>query len=373
LQLPRSLSLALAAALTLAACGDDDAAPSGPVYTDDGRLTVMTRNLYLGADLEPVLAATDGVSLLTATAGVWIAVSNTNNFAQRAGALAAEIAANRPDLVGLQEVSLWRTQTPGDAITGGRTPATAVAFDFLATLLSELSARGVPYEVAEELPLFDLEAPVPLGTGLPPPTMDVRLTDRQVILKISGLPTSNPRGAVFPEATLVPIDVLDPSGGTTTLVIDRGWTAVNATVGGQTIAFYNTHLEAFSELAREAQATVLREVVLDAETVTSLVLVGDLNSDPDGPSPGAYTIVRGADLADLWEDRNPSDTGFTCCFDPNLTVTTRALSERIDHVLWRGALNPVSATRVGEDLADRAGTPPRWPSDHAGVVGTFDP
>jgi endonuclease/exonuclease/phosphatase family metal-dependent hydrolase len=370
MQLRRPLSVALTTlALTLTACGDDDDDKGGFVYTDDGQLQVMTRNLYLGADLLPVLTATTPEDFAAAANGVVQSVTVANDFRARAGALAAEIASARPDLVGLQEASLWQTQTPGD---GTATPATTVVYDFVAILLGELSARGLPYVVAEDISLFDVEVPVPISTTVPPALMDVRLTDRQVILAIGGLPTSSPRSAVFPGETLVPVTVLDPSGGTTTLVIDRGWTAVNATVGGQQVAFYNTHLEAFDEDARNAQAAVLRGL-LDAETVTSVVLVGDLNSDPEGISPTAYTTVRGSDFSDLWTDRNPSDPGFTCCFDPDLTVSAETLSERIDHILWRGALNPVSATRVGEDPADRTGTPPRWPSDHAGVVGTFDP
>jgi endonuclease/exonuclease/phosphatase family metal-dependent hydrolase len=357
------------AALTLAACGDDDDDGDGFVYTDDGRLQVMTRNLYLGADLGPLLTAASPEDFVAAANTVLRSVTVTNDFRARAGALAAEIAAARPDLVGLQEVSLWRTQTPGD---GMATEATTIVYDFLAILQGELLARGLPYDVAEDIDLFDVEVPVPVTTTVPPALLDVRLTDRQVILKIRGLPTSSPRSALFPPETLASVTVPDPSGGTTTVSIDRGWTAVNATVGGQQVAFYNTHLEAFSEDARNAQALALRDV-LDGETVTSVVLVGDLNSDPGGASPTAYGTVRGADFSDLWEDRNPGDPGFTCCFDPDLTVSAETLSERIDHVLWRGALNAVSATRVGDDPAGRAGNPARWPSDHAGVVGTFDP
>jgi endonuclease/exonuclease/phosphatase family metal-dependent hydrolase len=362
--LRRPLSIALSTiALALAACGDDDAGGGGFVYSDDGKLKVMTRNLYLGADLTPVLVASTQESFLAATTGVWSAVSTDNDFRARARLLAAEIAAERPDLVGLQEVSLWRTQTPGDAALGGTTPATTVAFDFLSLLRRELSSRGLPYVVAKELDLFDIEAPVFVTSTS---FMDVRLTDRQVILKISGLPTENPRGELF--SSLLEVTVF---GTTTPLSILRGWTAVDATVAGQKVAFYDTHLEAFSPLAREAQAAELR-VVLDAEPLSTVVVVGDLNSDPDGASPGAYGTVLGADLTDLVVALG--STAPTCCFDPNLTVSTDdAFVERIDHVLFKGALNPIEVERVGEDPASRGGTPARWPSDHAGVVGTFDP
>jgi endonuclease/exonuclease/phosphatase family metal-dependent hydrolase len=367
--LRRPLSIALTTVvLALAACGDDDDDGGGFVYTDDGRLQVMTRNLYLGADLTPVLVATDLPSTLAATTEVWDAVRNANDFRVRAEALADEIATARPDLVGLQEVSLWRTQPP--PADGLATRATSVAFDFLSILRSELASRGVPYDVAAQVDLFDFEAPVLIGTTAAD-TMDVRLTDRQVILKIQGLPVDpDPVGTVF--TTLLPIPVFDPINGSTILRVQRGFTKVNATVGGQKVAFYNTHLEAFEPTVRALQAAELRDA-LDAEPLTSVVVVGDLNSDPDGPEPAAYAAVRGLDFDDLVVSL--TSVAPTCCFDPDLTVSSDdGLVQRIDHILWRtGTLTASEAEHVGENLADRRGTPPRWPSDHVGVVGTFDP
>jgi Endonuclease/Exonuclease/phosphatase family len=371
MQVRRLLAVAVpVVALHLAGCGDDDDNGGGFVYTDDGQLQVMTRNLYLGADLTPLLNAVTQDAFVAAANSVIQSVTVTNSFAIRAAGIANEIAATRPDLVGLQEVSLWRTQSPGD---GTATPATTVIVDFLAILQAELSARGLPYVVAEEIDLFDLEAPIPVSTTA---VTDVRLTDRQVILAIQGLPISNPRSAVF--ETLLPVPVFDPVNGSTILNITRGWTAVDTTVGGKQIAFYNTHLEAFGDLARDAQALELSGI-LDAEPIGSVVLVGDLNSDPNGAggaTAAAYNIVTAGivnPFDDLWADRNPADPGLTCCFDPDLTVSTNTLSSRIDHILWKGTLPPVSATRVGEDPADRVGNPPRWPSDHAGVFGVFNP
>jgi endonuclease/exonuclease/phosphatase family metal-dependent hydrolase len=368
MQLRRLLSIAATTlVLALAGCGDDDDdGGGGSVYRDDGRLEVMTRNLYLGAALDPVLLATNLGSLLDATTAVWNSVRTSNDFRVRAEALADEIAAARPDLVGLQEVSLWRTQTPTDGVSGN---ATTVAFDFLAILRSELAARGVPYVPVSQLSLFDLEAPVLTGNG----SMDVRLTDRQVILAIQGLPTSSARSGVF--STLLPITVLDPVSGTTTLGITRGWTGVDATVGGQRVAFYNTHLEAFGpDVLRQAQAAELVAAVLDPDPLSTVaqVLVGDLNSTP---GTAGQAVVAGAGFTDLWAAAGTGD-GFTCCFDADLTVTTATLDQRIDYVLWRGPrLEPAATppTIVGDALTDMIGTPPRWPSDHAGVVGSFDP
>src|SRR5215218_2459193 len=72
-------------------------------------ILVMTRNLYVGADLGPVSAAAatgDGPAIVQATTNAWQGVKATN-FPERAGALASEIENAEPLLVGLQEVSLF--------------------------------------------------------------------------------------------------------------------------------------------------------------------------------------------------------------------------------------------------------------------------
>jgi hypothetical protein len=68
---------------------------------------------------------------------------HATNFPERAQALAAGIAANQPDLVGLQEVSLIRSQVPPDFSPIPN--ATTVEFDYLQILLDALAAHGLSY------------------------------------------------------------------------------------------------------------------------------------------------------------------------------------------------------------------------------------
>ena len=70
---------------------------------DRQRVSVMTRNLYLGADLTPVLSAANPI---TGIVSVVNAVAATDPAARMA-AVAREIAARHPLLVGLQEVASW--------------------------------------------------------------------------------------------------------------------------------------------------------------------------------------------------------------------------------------------------------------------------
>jgi hypothetical protein len=96
---------------------------------------VMTRNVYLGADLTPAIGAPDLPSFVAAVGGVLRQVTATN-FPVRARGLAAEIRAVKPDLVGLQEVALWRTGPASIVpLLGGPKTATTVRYDFLELLL----------------------------------------------------------------------------------------------------------------------------------------------------------------------------------------------------------------------------------------------
>src|SRR5687768_6134532 len=71
-------------------------------------ITVVTQNLYIGAALSPILAAPDLEAALAAAGQVFAAVQSSHPAARMA-AIADEVAKRPPDLVGLQEATLWRS------------------------------------------------------------------------------------------------------------------------------------------------------------------------------------------------------------------------------------------------------------------------
>jgi hypothetical protein len=107
--------------------------------------TVMTRNLYLGTELQPLFAAPSLPALFGAVANGYAQVQ-ASRPAERIDAVAAEIAAAEPDLVALQEATLFRTDVPSD---GPATPGETVTYDFLRLLLDALASRGASYELVE--------------------------------------------------------------------------------------------------------------------------------------------------------------------------------------------------------------------------------
>lgn len=147
--------------------------PSKPARGNARPVKVMTRNLYFGADLTPLVGATSIPDLAVKAAQVFGIVQATD-FPARAKALAFEIEKADPHLIGLQEVALWRTGAPG-VLDGPVTPATNVVYDFLTSLQSELASRGMQYSVVTAQAEFDAEVPSALG-------YDIRLTLRDVIL-----------------------------------------------------------------------------------------------------------------------------------------------------------------------------------------------
>src|SRR5437763_15195214 len=74
---------------------------------DNTAVKVMTRNMDSGTDLRFIFAATDFPSFVSAMAATYAEI-NASNIPARASRLADEIAATQPDLIGLQEVTLWR-------------------------------------------------------------------------------------------------------------------------------------------------------------------------------------------------------------------------------------------------------------------------
>lgn len=316
-------------------------------------LKVQTRNVYLGGPVELVLGASTPQAIPAAVDQVWAIVQATN-FAERAKALAAEIASTSPDVVGLQEVSLWRTQTPAD---GPATPATTVAYDFLQILLDELrNAHALTYTAVSTVDNADIEM---TGTT----NVDYRLTDRDVIIARSGVSTSNPQHGTY--ATKLPV-MIGGSGGVA-YQVPRGWTSVNVAAAGKTFRFVNTHVEAFNGQVNGAQATELSQLLASD---ANAVVVGDFNSGPGGAAGyTAYSLLTGqGGLTDAWTAAGGGAPGLTCCFDPTLQNASTALTSRVDLILLKGA--SASAGQVlGASTADRVSN--LWPSDHAGVAATI--
>ena len=303
---------------------------------DTEPLTVMTYNVYVGSSAEPLLSVENLLQVPQEVANMYNNMI-ASDFPGRAVAIAKSIKAYQPHLIGLQEISLVRQQSPGDRIAGGTVPAEEVVLDFLQILMHALQAEGLSYQVAAQVENIDIEMPMFTDTGI----ADIRLTDYDVILSRSDVAISRPVGANY--ANTLTIEMLG-------LEIQRGYAAVDATVGNVTYRFVNTHLEAFTPENRIAQTQELVDILSD-ETLP-IILLGDFNTRaPDGT---AYQILLSTGYIDIWQ-MDSKGTGNTCCQDDDILNEVSDHSVRIDQIFVRNLELPtqILTHTVGDTPSER--------------------
>jgi hypothetical protein len=348
-----------------------------------GQITAMTQNLYVGAEILSIAVA-PGLCELMDAANTAVEQVLANDFPQRADALAALIAAEAPDVVGLQEVF--------QVIFSDLAQNPVFFEDYLALLLAALNDQGASYYAAATRSSAPITVPAdsdgdcdPNNPSLGAADYLATIIDHDVILCRDDVVCSNPAMNNFTYNASAPI----PGGGV--LVIERGWVSVVATVKGRNYRVLDTHLEVDSNTAFRAvqflQALELA-AALDIMRADGLpqVALGDFNSD-DSPIPptcelpfpcfSSYQVMAGAGFQDAWLLRGgkPED-GFTCCQDEDLLNVDSHLTTRIDQVWARGSVNHyggpevrgVRARVLGAEQSDRSVPDGLWPSDHAGVV-----
>ncbi len=324
----------------------------------DRELSLMTRNMYLGTDFGEIFAAQTPEELVAEVAEAYTEVG-ASLPAERIAGIADEIEAGSPFLVGLQEVALWRVGAPFDP-----SPSETVTYDFLHLLLDELNSRGLHYAPISVQTNFDAEVPAVFG---PTAALDVRFTDRLVVLARTDLQTSQLKiGNVQARAFTTNLTFSSPTLGTIT--IPRAYISVDAKMRGKSFRFVNTHLESYSPIINFIQASELVQTAGNANL--PLVFAGDFNADGE-TGDASYQLFLNAGLVDVWEQTNPTEAGLTwALFLANPSTYTNP-TQRLDLILVRGEIDALDADLRGENpMTDR--TPSGlMRSDHAGVTASF--
>lgn len=363
----RAPCLVLVGLALVAAC--TDATPFGPASAGitglrtaaasdrARRIVAMTRNLYIGADVDAVIGALatpdpgDDLAALNRA----IATLQRTAYPLRAEALADEIASHRPHVVGLQEVEELSINL---AAIGGP----VIDLDFLAILRAALAARGLNYATAADV--ANTTVTLPLGPGA-----TISLVDHDAILVDAA------RVSVGP--TVVEQNFATNLGGVVPGVVNliRGWVAIRAIIEGAPVTVTNTHLEAGNApIVQTVRAAQAAELMASLVASSPVILLGDLN---DEPGSVMYQVVTEADFVDTWGAMRPGAAGLTCCHANDLSnaVATGEFDQRIDYVLARGFASRNGrllgkVTIIGTAPGDRVAGPEYrlWPSDHAGVV-----
>lgn len=322
-----------------------------------GRITVMTRNLYVGASFSSMLGASTMEDVGERAARIYARILSSQ-FSRRADAIADEIVQTQPDVVGLQEAPQIYLQPRGEFSIAHQPQPAAVAADYLKILLDALERRHAGYAVAAIVNNTDLTAPGGNGDA-------IRFIDRDVILVRKDLP--------FGEVTVLNAQAknfdmkftLTLAGKDVNLV--RGWCAVDVMVRGKLVRIVNMHLEEeYLDLIQSFQADELLAGQL--QTSSPVIALGDFNANEKS---SAYKNFLKAGFKDPWPLVHPGEAGFSCCQDEDLLNPLPQLKERIDFILYRGSdINVDDVKLVGTHPSDRIPSG-QWPSDHAGVVATL--
>jgi len=372
-----SIVTVIAVLFLLFACEENDpfspnAAGTGSGVTQEvtkggngrGQVTVMTWNIYVGADVDAILAAAP--EDIPDSVAVAYAELLSTNFEERAGTIAQFIQEYEPDLIGLQEVSLIQRfsdvpPSPGNLIE---------QFDYLEILLNKLEALGLNYQMVDSVNNADVI--VPRLANDSPPTLDyVRLLDSDVVLARSDVQTSNVIKGNYQVALPTPFG----------FDIPRGYVTLKATIGQKTYRFVSTHLESYSEEIVDIRMAQAQELVgvLSGETLP-IIMVGDFNTYAPSSLNTAwptYNFLVGSGYTDVWPHNlvGSEGEGFTAPHASDLRNPISELDRRIDLIFVRNQgdpagqneIGPVQAFVLGDELDER--TPSgMWPSDHAGVV-----
>lgn len=352
--------------ILLAACSDSpDILPASQVdrsgYLEcllgarSDPVTAASWNMSIGFEVKDLLFLNlDSLRVIRSRAEKIFADAARSLPRQRVRLMAQEIAAARPDVVGLQET--MHLERNGVLVA-----------DFLDSLESDLASLGVPYRMLRR-PLNGATlriAPLPDSNGVSNPADSIVMTfsEGQALL-VSSRWTVVEEGLI-PFRNVIPVDLL----GTKT-VTDRSaqWAWLRDGSGFQ-LEVWNTHLEVlnaqivaqageFKGFADSLRAAKIRQ----GFAPSGRLFLGDINSEP---GRAADTILSNAGWRDVWSTARWGTGNTWGGGGPR--DTTRKLTQRIDRVLVQGACAIDSAWLQG-DRPQPTDSGWLFPSDHAMVA-----
>lgn len=256
-----------------------------PAIAQEEGITVLSRNLYLGADVAVALELIPDMP--AAAQFMWEQVAATD-FSKRAPVLASELARERPDVVALQEATTWRCRS---SFFGSSTPV----FDFTAQLLAAAKSAGVEYVIASHggRQAFNPGYSIPVLPNL------TTVRDPETFQPLFGSDEAA-CGFTIGDALLVRADLADQvvavgsgeyeskySVVPIVFEVDRGYTWADVRIADSTVRFVATHLESVWNPDSVPIAKIQADELLAAmkSWTMPLVVIGDFNSDPRDPRP----------------------------------------------------------------------------------------
>mgnify|MGYP003336156061 FL=1 len=376
----------------------------------------MSRNIYLGADVGVAMKLLPNFP--AAAQFMWDQVRATD-FAKRAPKLAAEFAATKPDVIGIQEATIWYCKKD---LWSGKVEV----FNFLNTLVSETKKTGVGYSLARAssddkkntfIPGYSIAAIPYLTKVIDPLTF-------QPIFKQN----SASCGFTIGDALLVRDDRLKDvvAIGTSEydatysiipalMTIYRGYSWLDLKTDNTRVRIVTTHLESIWDKDKVPNSVLqAKQLIKDLESTNlPLVVLGDFNADPrdprgtDAPNPGhqpvvgktcpnasdhgcnPYWLMRDAGFVNVSPDENDPKNyswGATALLngpDPLRAVEAKKMgndfgfTDRLDYIFTKNFGVKISSEMVGTTWPTGISiwdckTKKCFATDHAGIVATIE-
>ena len=370
--------------------------PQVAASADEKPIKVMSRNLYLGADVGVALQLIP--NLPAAAQFMWKQVQETD-FSKRKDILVSEIQSESPDVIGLQEATIWYCQAKPWS-------KKVEVFNFTNQLLQALNGT---YIIAEK----DGRKAFNPGYSIGPIPFLTRVNDAKTFQPLFGQDHAD-CGFQIGDALLIKSELkqyINQVGNTeydavykvvpTLMEIYRGYTWADITMQGSNVRFVATHLESLWDANKVPKAAdQARQLVKDlASTQSPIVVIGDFNSDPRDPrqkgyaNPGeqptasekcpagstqcsAYKVMREAKFTDAGPDASDPAT-FTWGMNALLTGpdparktaasamgNTYGFTDRLDYIFLKNGIDVLTSKIIGQA--------PPYGTDHAGVMAELN-
>lgn len=379
-----------------------------PVQAAQQPMTVMSRNLYLGADVGVAMELIPDFS--AAAQFMWSQVSATD-FSKRAPLLAQEVISQNADVVGLQEATHWYCKK-------NLLSKKIIVFDFTEQFLEATRELGHEYVLASK----DGVAALNIGYSIPAIPYLTMVTDPETFQPLFGSDRAA-CGFEIGDSLVVKKEIasriirVGNSEYETSysiipklMTIYRGYTWADIEYNGSNVRIVSTHLESLWDRNKVPNAALqAKQLIKDlSSTKMPTIIIGDFNSDPRDPrqnresNPGgqpeasnacraqvekpslntaidtcnAYWLMRKAGFADAGPDAQNGEN-FTWGMNALLSGpdekrfkaaqnmgNNRGFTDRLDYIFLKNGAEVVSSKIIGN-------TPPKsglWPSDHASVV-----
>ena len=358
-------------------------------------LTVMSRNIYLGAD---VGVALDLIPNMPAAAQFMWDQVNKNDFSKRSIALAAEIKEYQPDVIGLQEATIWYCKK------NAWSKKTEV-FNFTDQLLEAL---GGDYVLASKdgktafNPGYSI-SPIPFLTMVKDETRFQKLfgQDRAACGFQIGDALAIKKSLASQVIRVGNTEYKDSYSIVPTLMtIYRGYTWADIYIADAPVRFVSTHLESiWDENKVPNAAKQANQLIADLkDTNMPIVVIGDFNADPRDPRPAnaanpglqptasdecpagdskcnAYRLMVEAGFNDAGPDSSDPTT-YTWGMDALLTGpdpdrlnagqsmgNEYGFTDRLDYIFTKNGVDVTTSQIIGYKAP--------YATDHAGVFAEF--